>query len=226
MKAAVHTAVDTPLEIRDDIEVAAPGPGGVRIQMVASGVCHSDLSVQNGTIPLPPPIVLGHEGAGIVEEVGDGVTTLKPGDHVVLSFMPACGASFYCDRSQGFLCEKSAMGGEGGLLDGSTRLTLRGEPLRQMAMCGTFGNYAIVPEISLVKIGDDVDLRYAALISCGVLTGVGAALNTADIREGDSVAVVGCGGVGLNVIQGAKIAGAERIIAVDMFQPKLMMAEQ
>jgi S-(hydroxymethyl)glutathione dehydrogenase/alcohol dehydrogenase len=145
---------------------------------------------------------------------------------VVLSFVPACGACFYCDRGQGFLCEKSATGAAGGMLDGSTRLTLRGEPLRQMSMCGTFGNYAVVPEISLVKIDDDVDLRYAALISCGVLTGVGAALNTADIREGDSVAVVGCGGVGLNVIQGAKIAGAERIIAVDMFQPKLMMAEQ
>jgi S-(hydroxymethyl)glutathione dehydrogenase/alcohol dehydrogenase len=118
------------------------------------------------------------------------------------------------------------MAAAGGMLDGTTRLTLDGEPLRQMAMCGTFGNYAIVPEISLVKIDDDVDLRYAALIGCGVLTGVGAALNTANIRKGDSVAVVGCGGVGLNVIQGAKIAGAEQIIAVDMFESKLKMAEQ
>ena len=182
--------------------------------------------MQNGTIPLPPPIVLGHEGAGIVEEVGEGVTTLQPGDHVVLSFVPTCGSCYYCDRGQGFLCEKSAMAAAGGMLDGSTRLTLDGEPLRQMAMCGTFGNYAIVPEISLVKIDDDVDLRYAALIGCGVLTGVGAALNTASIRQGDSVAVVGCGGVGLNVIQGAKIAGAEKIIAVDMFESKLKMAEQ
>jgi S-(hydroxymethyl)glutathione dehydrogenase/alcohol dehydrogenase len=145
---------------------------------------------------------------------------------VVLSFVPTCGTCYYCERGQGFLCEKGAMQATGGLLDGSTRLTLDGEPLRQMAMCGTFGNHAIVPEISLVKIDDDVDLRYAALIGCGVLTGVGAALNTADIRPGDTVAVVGCGGVGLNVIQGARIAGAEKVIAVDMFESKLKMAEQ
>jgi S-(hydroxymethyl)glutathione dehydrogenase/alcohol dehydrogenase len=224
--AAVLNALREDLYVHDDIEIAPPGPGEAEVKIVASGVCHSDLSVQNGTIALPPPIVLGHEGAGIVEEVGDGVTTLKRGDHVVLSFMPACGACFYCDRRQGFLCEKGAMGSTGGMLDGSTRLTLRGEPLHQMAMCGTFGNYAVVPEISLVKIDDDIDLRYAALLACGVLTGVGAALNTATIRKGDSVAVVGCGGVGLNVIQGAKIAGAERIIAVDRFSSKLMMAEQ
>ena len=224
--AAVLKAVDQDLEVHDDIEIAAPGPGEAKVKIIASGVCHSDLSVQNGTIPLPPPIVLGHEGAGIVEDVGEGVTTLRPGDHVVLSFVPACGTCFYCERGQSYICEKSAMAGAGGMLDGSTRLSLAGEPLRQMAMCGTFGNYAIVPEISLVKIDDDVDLRLAALIGCGVLTGVGAALNTANIRPGDTVAVIGCGGVGLNVIQGAKIAGATKIIAIDMFESKLKMAEQ
>jgi S-(hydroxymethyl)glutathione dehydrogenase / alcohol dehydrogenase len=224
--AAVLSGVAEDVHVHDDIEIAPPGPGEAKVKIVASGVCHSDLSVQNGTIPLPTPIVLGHEGAGIVEEVGEGVTSLQPGDHVVLSFVPACGSCYYCGRGQSYLCEKSAMQAAGGLLDGTTRLTLAGEPLRQMAMCGTFGNYAIVPEISLVKIDDDVDLRYASLIGCGVLTGVGAALNTATIRPGDTVAVVGCGGVGLNVIQGAKIAGAERIIAVDMFESKLKMAEQ
>ncbi len=224
--AAVLNGVAEDVHVHTDIEIAPPGPGEAKIKIVASGVCHSDLSVQNGTIPLPTPIVLGHEGAGIVEEVGEGVTNFKPGDHVVLSFVPACGSCYYCDRGQAFLCEKSAMAAAGGMLDGSTRLSLAGEPLRQMAMCGTFGNYAIVPEISLVKIDDDVDLRYAALIGCGVLTGVGAALNTATIRPGDTVAVVGCGGVGLNVIQGAKIAGATKIIAVDMFESKLKMAEQ
>ena len=224
--AAVLKAVEQDLEVHDDIEIAPPGPGEAKVKIIASGVCHSDLSVQNGTIPLAPPIVLGHEGAGIVEEVGEGVTSLKPGDHVVLSFVPACGTCFYCKRGQSYICEKSAMAGAGGMLDGSTRLSLAGEPLRQMAMCGTFGNYAIVPEISLVKIDDDVDLRYAALIGCGVLTGVGAALNTATIRPGDAVAVIGCGGVGLNVIQGAKIAGATKIIAIDMFESKLKMAEQ
>src|SRR3954465_6012405 len=109
MKAAVLTAVDSPLETRDDIEIAPPGPGEVRVKVVASGVCHSDLSVQNGTIPLGTPIVLGHEGAGIIEEVGEGVTSLAVGDHVVLSFVPACGICFYCTRGQGFLCEKGAM---------------------------------------------------------------------------------------------------------------------
>ena len=126
MKAAVLTGVDTPLEIRDDIEIAAPGPGEVRIKMAASGVCHSDLSVQNGTIPLPTPIVLGHEGAGVVEEVGEGVSRVAPGDHVVLSFVPACGECYTCIRGQSYLCEKAAMQAMGGLLDGTTRLTSGG----------------------------------------------------------------------------------------------------
>src|SRR4029079_16365562 len=143
-----------------------------------------------------------------VEEVGEGVTGIKVGDHVVCSFVPACGDCYYCDRDQGFLCEEGAMQAMGGLLDGTTRLTLDGQPLRQMAMLGTFGNYAIVPEISLVKIDEDVDLRLAPLIGCGVLTGVGAALNTADIRQGDTVVVVGCGGVCRNLIQGGSYAAA------------------
>ena len=226
MKAAVHTGVDIPLQIRDDITVAGPGPGEVAIDMVASGVCHSDLSVLNGTIPLPTPIVLGHEGAGIVTAIGEGVTRVAPGDHVVLSFVPNCGECYTCKRGQGYLCEKAGMQALGGLLDGTTRLTLDGAPLHQMACLGTFGQQAVVPEISAVKIPDDVPLDVAALIGCGVLTGVGAALNTATIQPGDTVAVVGCGGVGLNVIQGARIAGAGKIIAIDMFDAKLEMAKQ
>lgn len=224
MKAAVLTSVDTPLEVRDDIEIADPGPGEVRVRIAASGVCHSDLSVQNGTIPLPTPMVLGHEGAGVVEAIGEGVTRIAGGDHVVLSFVPACGECYTCGRGQSYLCEKSAMQAAGGMLDGTTRLTSSGSPLFQMACLGTFGQAAIVPEISMVKIPDDVPLEVAALIGCGVLTGVGAALNTATISEGDTVAVLGCGGVGLNVIQGAKIAGAGKIIAIDMFDQKLDMA--
>ncbi|MCU1356244.1 MAG: alcohol dehydrogenase [Acidimicrobiales bacterium] len=226
MKAAVLPGVDTPLETRDDIEIAPPGPGEVRVKVVASGVCHSDLSVQNGTIPLPTPIVLGHEGAGIVEEIGDGVTKVAVGDHVVLSFVPACGECYTCTNGQPFLCEKSRAQAAGGLLDGTTRLTSNGAPLHQMACLGTYGPYAIVPEISVVKIPDDVPLDIAALIGCGVLTGVGAALNTANIRPGGTVAVIGCGGVGLNVIQGARIAGATTIIAVDMLPSKLEMAKE
>ncbi|MCB1248989.1 MAG: Zn-dependent alcohol dehydrogenase [Acidimicrobiales bacterium] len=224
--AAVLTEVGSPLEVRDDVEVAPPGPGEVRVKTGASGVCHSDLSVQNGTIPLPTPIVLGHEGAGTVLEVGEGVTGVAPGDRVVLSFVPQCQECYFCKRGQGFLCEKSAMAAMGGMLDGSTRLTSQGGALHQMAMCGTYSSELIAPEISMVKIADDVPLKVAALIGCGVLTGVGAALNTADIHEGDTVAVIGCGGVGLNVIQGAKLAGAANIVAIDMFDHKLELATQ
>ena len=224
--AAVLTGVDTPLEVRDDVELAEPKAGEVRIKMGASGVCHSDLSVQNGTIPLPTPIVLGHEGAGVVEAIGDGVESLAPGDHVVLSFVPQCGTCYACQRGEGFLCEQSAAAATGGLLDGTPRLTSQGVPTFQMGMLGTFGEHAVVPAISCVKIPDDIPLKIAALIGCGVLTGVGAALNTASIREGDTVAVIGAGGVGLNVIQGAKIAGAGEIIAIDMFESKLEMAKE
>jgi S-(hydroxymethyl)glutathione dehydrogenase / alcohol dehydrogenase len=224
-KAAVLNAVDTPLQIRDDITVAAPQEGEVRVKMAASGVCHSDVSVQNGTIPLATPLVLGHEGAGVITEVGPGVTDRAVGDHVVLSWVPQCGECYFCARGQGFLCEKNAAVSLGGLMDGTKRFSTPDGELGQMAYCGTFSSESIVPAISTVKIPDDVPLGAAALIGCGVLTGVGAALNTADIREGDSVVVIGCGGVGLNVIQGARIAGATTIIAVDMFDSKLEMAK-
>jgi S-(hydroxymethyl)glutathione dehydrogenase/alcohol dehydrogenase len=225
-KAAVLTGIDQPLEMRDDVELAPPGPGELRIQIGASGVCHSDLSVSNGTLPLPLPVVLGHEGAGIVQEVGEGVTDLEVGDHVVLSFVPNCQECYFCKRGQGYLCEQSAMTPMGGLLDGTTRLTSGGAPLHQMTMLGTFSTEAIVPRISAVKIPEDIPLKVAALIGCGVLTGVGAALNTADIHEGDTVVVIGCGGVGLNVIQGATIAGAANIVAIDRFPQKLEMARE
>lgn len=225
-KAAVLPALDQPLEIRD-VEVDAPHAGEVRIRMGASGVCHSDLSMQNGTIMSPTPIVLGHEGAGIVEEVGPGVTNVKVGDHVVVSWVPQCGKCFYCARGQGELCKEADPAlATGGLLDGTTRFTAGGAPLFQMAASGTFSEHSIIPAIGAVKIDDDVDLKVAALIGCGVLTGVGAALNTADIAKGDIVAVVGCGGVGLNVIQGARIAGAGQIIAIDMNETKLGLAKQ
>ena len=225
-KAAVLTGLEQELEIRDDIEVAPPKAGEVRIRMSASGVCHSDLSVQNGTIPLPTPIVLGPEGAGVIEEVGEGVTSVKEGDHVVVSWVPMCGECYFCTRGQGYLCDMGAMAMTGGVIDGTTRFTSGGSPLFQMAMAGTFSETSIIPAISAVKIPDDVPLKVAALIGCGVLTGVGAALNTANINKGDTVAVVGCGGVGLNVIQGARIAGAGEIIAIDMNETKLKMAEQ
>jgi len=225
-KAAVLTGVDTPLDIRTDVEVADPQAGEVRVRTGASGVCHSDLSVANGTIPLPTPIVLGHEGAGIVEAVGEGVTNVSPGDHVVVSWVPQCGTCYMCNHGQPYLCEKNNMAAAAGMLDGTTRLTSQGQGLHVMGMAGTFADTMIVPAISLVKIGNDVPLTAAALIGCGVLTGFGAAVNTASIQEGDTVAVIGCGGVGLNVIQGAKHAGAAEIIAIDMNDAKLALAEQ
>jgi S-(hydroxymethyl)glutathione dehydrogenase/alcohol dehydrogenase len=219
-KAAVHVAFDQPLEIRTDVEVADPQEGEIKVRIAASGVCHSDLSVQNATIPLPPPCVLGHEGAGVVEAVGAGVTGFEPGDHVVLTFVPQCGQCFFCTRGQGFLCE-------GGVrFNGGRRMRSGEQELTQMTELGTFSDVTVVPAISAVKIDRDVPLKIAALLGCGVQTGVGAATNTADIRTGDSVAVIGCGGVGLNVIQGARIAGADRIVAIDTMESKLQMAKE
>lgn len=226
-RAAVLTGLMQPLEIRDDVEVDSPHAGELRIRMAASGVCHSDLSVQNGTlIGGALPLVLGHEGAGVVEAVGDGVSGFEVGDHVVISWVPQCGQCFFCRKGQGHLCESANIAlASGSLLDGTTRMTSGGEPLAQMAASGTFNEVTIIPVTGAVKIPKDIDLKLAALIGCGVLTGVGAALNTASIKPGDSVAVVGCGGVGLNVIQGARIAGADEIIAVDMAANKLQMAK-
>ena len=226
-KAAVLTALDTPLEIHE-IEVESPRANEVKIRMGASGVCHSDVSMQNGTLMGAAPIVLGHEGAGVIEEVGEGVTNLKPGDHVVVSWVPQCGECFFCLRGQGELCKAADPAlASGGLLDSTTRFTWKdGQPLFQMAASGTFSEYSIIPATGAVKIPDDLDMKVAALIGCGVLTGVGAALNTANIAKGDTVAVIGCGGVGLNVIQGARIAGAENIIAIDMNETKLQMAKE
>lgn len=226
-KAAVFVGIDQPLEIRDDVEVEAPHAGELKVRMAASGVCHSDLSIQNGTIFQMAPAVLGHEGAGVVEEVGEGVTGIEPGDHIVVSWVPQCGECFYCTRDQGYLCERAGAAlASGGLLDGTTRFTSRGQALFQMAASGTFSEVSIIPATGAVKIPKDFDLKLAALIGCGVLTGAGAAMNTANIRKGDTVAVVGCGGVGLNVIQGARIAGAGRILAIDMVEAKLQMAKE
>jgi len=225
-KAAILTGLDQPLEIHD-VDLESPHAGEVKVRMGASGVCHSDLSVQNGTLMGVAPIVLGHEGAGVIEEVGEGVTDLKPGDHVVISWVPQCGECFFCERGQGQLCKAAdASLASGGLLDGTPRFSWNGAPLSQMAASGTFSEVSVIPATGAVKIPDDVDMKVAALIGCGVLTGVGAAMNTADIKRGDTVAVIGCGGVGLNVIQGARIKGAGEIIAIDMNETKLQMAKE
>lgn len=225
-RAAICTAVGAPIEVAE-VDLEAPHAGEVRVRLGASGVCHSDLSIQNGTLAVPTPLVLGHEGAGVVEEVGDGVDNLQPGDEIVISWVPQCGQCYFCKRGQGELCEAGAISmATGGLLDGTYRFARDGQGLGQMAASGTFAEETVIPAIGAVKLEESIPMSSAALIGCGVLTGFGAATNTANIREGDTVAVVGCGGVGLNVIQGAKYAGAERVIAVDMIPGKLDLATQ
>ena len=225
-KAAVCEGVDQPLEVID-VDVDPPKAGEVRVRMGASGVCHSDLSVVNGTLLSPLPSVLGHEGAGVVEEVGEGVSSVKAGDRVVLSFVPQCGHCYFCTHDAPEMCEPGFMAmATGGQLDMTPRFARGGVPLHQMSGLGTFSEELVCPEISTIRIDDEVPLTRAALIGCGVLTGFGAAANTADVRPGDTVAVIGCGGVGLNVIQGAKFKGAERIIAIDQFDSKLKLAEE
>lgn len=224
-RAAVLTGVDQPLTLRDDVAVEPPRAGEIRVRVAACGVCRSDLSVQDGTIPIPTPAVLGHEASAVVEEVGEGVGDLVAGDHVVVSWVPQCGSCFYCGRGQPHLCQAAdAVLLGGGLLDGSPRLRLDEAPLFQMCGTGAFSEETVIPACSAVKVPDDLPFDVAALLGCAVLTGVGAALNTATVTPGDAVAVIGCGGVGLNVVQGARLAGAEVVVAVDVNPGKLAAA--
>ena len=224
-RAAVLTAVGEPLEIRADVEVDEPQAGEVRLRMAAAGVCHSDLAMRRGTIPMPLPSVLGHEGAATVEAVGPGVDHLQPGDLVALSWVAQCGQCFYCRRHQPHLCQQATVSmSSGGMLDGTSRLRSAGGPLFQALGCGAFAETTVAPAIAVVKVPPELDPAVVALLGCAVVTGVGAALNTASIRPGDTVAVVGCGGVGLNVVQGARIAGAAEVVAIDVQPHKLELA--
>ena len=207
-----------------DVELAPPKTGEVLVRMRATGVCHSDLSIVNGTIPSPFPTVLGHEGAGVVEQVGEGVTHVVPGDHVVHSFVPQCGECFHCVHDEPYLCTVSQP--DGYLLDGTSRVSLNGEPIAVMTFLGNMAEYAVVPGVCVAKIDGDVSFQAAALVGCGVSTGVGAVIKTAQVRPGATVAVFGCGGVGLSVIQGARIAGAQQIIAVDLSEEKMTFARE
>ncbi|MFF2386218.1 Zn-dependent alcohol dehydrogenase [Streptomyces sp. NPDC058108] len=195
-------------EVVDDLEVRDPGPGEVRVAVSAAGLCHSDLSVVDGTIPFPVPVVLGHEGAGIVESVGAGVTHVGPGDHVALSTLANCGACAECDRGRPTMC-RTAIGRP------HRPFTRGGRPLYQFASNSAFAERTVVKAVQAVRIPRDIPLPSAALIGCGVLTGVGAVLNRARVGQGERVLVIGTGGIGLNVIQGARLAGALRIVAVD-----------
>src|SRR4051812_19556520 len=220
MRAAVFVGTEQPLSI-EDLEPVAPGPRDVVVEIGASGVCHSDLSVVHGYLPVPPGVVLGHEGTGRVVEVGKEVTKVKKGDRVVSSFVPACGVCWFCLHDQSNLCERefeTMMATRGKRPDKSDYMTFTG--------LGTFAEAMTSSEDSVVRVDTDVPDEQLALIGCGVTTGVGAALNTAKVQPGSTVAVVGCGGVGQSVIQGARIAGAARIIAVDLVEMKLKTAEK
>ena len=222
VKAAVMWAFNEPLKI-DRVKLKAPRADEVVVKVVASGVCHSDLSVMKMTIPVPPPVVLGHEGAGIVEEVGASVTGLKPGDHVVLSWVENCGKCHYCISGNDHLCDtgiRSAMAGQEAVFEKD------GIDIPRFAGVGSFAERTVVRATACIKIPDEVPLDRACLVGCAVMTGVGAAINTAKVRPGETTAVFGCGGVGLNVIQGAALCGASRIIGVDLVDSKLTLAKQ
>ncbi len=225
MKAVVLYAVNQPVVV-EEVELEAVRESEVRLKMVASGVCHSDFSVIDGTIPMNMPVVLGHEGGGIVEEVGPHVTIVKPGDHVVLAYTPQCGRCYFCTIGEPNLCETSAITREGALPNGHHPVRRGGVALNQLTGIGTMSEYTVVHETSVVPIDPDIPLDKAALVGCGVMAGVGAVINTARVQPGSSVAVFGSGGVGLNVVQGAAIAGANTIIAVDTNLLKLEYAQR
>ncbi len=218
-------AVSKPLTI-EEVELDLPGYGEVLIKIGAAGLCHSDLSTINGVRPRPTPMAMGHEAAGVVEEVGPGVSDLKRGDHVVLTFVPSCGHCLPCAEGRPALCEPgAAANGAGTLLSGGRRLHRNGIDIHHHLGCSAFAEYATVSRRSLVKVDPELSFEEAALFGCAVLTGVGAVLNTARVSPGATVAVVGLGGVGLCSILGAVVAGARQIVAVDLFDDKLALAK-
>jgi S-(hydroxymethyl)glutathione dehydrogenase / alcohol dehydrogenase len=224
MHAAVLHEVGKPLQV-ERVHVADLEPHDVLIRLGASGLCHTDLEVMRGSLLLPLPIVLGHEGAGRVEAVGREVTRVRSGDHVVCSWSPNCGQCYYCDQDQPILCERVVAAVAGGHLpDGRSRLRLGDGTLHHFSVVSSHAEYCIVPETGAVPVPAEVPFDRACLIGCGVMTGVGAVIRCARVEPWSSVVVVGCGAVGLNVLQGARLAGARRIVAVDLSERHLAMA--
>ncbi|WP_029554988.1 zinc-dependent alcohol dehydrogenase family protein [Xanthobacter sp. 91] len=225
MGAPMPYAQSQPLCIQE-VELDRPGRDEVLVKIAAAGLCHSDLSVINGSRPRPMPMAIGHEAAGVVVEAGDGVDDLKPGDHVVMVFMPSCGHCQPCSQGRPALCEPGAVAnGKGELLTGAIRLHEGEETIHHHLGCSAFADHAVVSRRSLVRIDKDIPLDVAALFGCAVLTGVGAVVNTARVQAGETVAVVGLGGVGLAAVLGALAAGAARVVAVDLSPEKLQLAK-
>ena len=219
-------AKSRPFEIVE-LDLADPGPGELRVKIMAAGLCHSDLSVVDGNRPRQMPMVLGHEAAGIVDVVGPGVRDLAPGDHVVLVFVPSCGHCERCWSGRPALCEPAAKAnGSGVLLSGARRLGLGDEPINHLLGVAAFSQYAVVMQESCIKIDRDLSFAEAALFGCAVLTGVGAVFNTAAMPPGASVAVVGLGGVGLSCLLGARAAGARTVLAIDFVEERLAFARK
>ena len=226
-RAAVAFAAGQPLSI-ETVDLAAPAAGEVLVEIKATGICHTDAYTLSGVDPEGIfPAILGHEGAGIVREVGAGVTTLKPGDHVIPLYTPECRQCKFCLSGKTNLCGAiRETQGQGLMPDGSSRFSLNGEPLYHYMGTSTFANFTVVPEIALAKIREDAPFDKVCYIGCGVTTGLGAVMNTAKVEAGATVAVFGLGGIGLNVVQGARLAGAERIIGIDLNPQRQLLAEQ
>lgn len=220
-KAAVLNRLNQSLAI-ETLDMAPLAPTDVLVKIKASGLCHTDLEVIQGSLAYPLPIVLGHEGAGVVQEVGHAVTHVRPGDHVILSWNPHCGHCFYCERDQPILCEPfTRHQPKGLLLDGTSRMRRGAETVHHYSVTSTHAEYTIVPESGAIAVSKEIPFDRACIIGCGVMTGVGAVVRKARVEAGSNVVVIGCGAVGLNAVQGARLADAGKIIAIDVGKTKL-----
>jgi S-(hydroxymethyl)glutathione dehydrogenase/alcohol dehydrogenase len=225
-RAAVLWEYGTDWQI-EDVELDDPREGDVLVKMAVAGMCHSDEHVVTGDVPAPLPVIGGHEGAGIVEAVGPGVTSVAPGDHVSMSFIPSCGRCKWCSTGRQYLCNEGAKLFDLGMIsDGRVAHRCKGEPVNRYAQLGTFAEHVLVSEASVVRVEPDLPLHAVALVSCGVATGFGSATERAGTKPGETVAVIGIGGIGINAVQGARIAGAARVLAIDPVELKREKAMQ
>jgi len=225
-KAAILWELNTPWSV-EEIELDAPKAGEVLVKIAASGMCHSDEHVVTGDLPFAMPIIGGHEGAGVVEAVGPGVSWLAPGDHVVFGFIPSCGRCPSCSTGHSNLCDMGSLLGTGKqIADGTSRHHAKGQDISTMCLLGTFAHHTVVNEASCIKIEKDIPLEKACLLGCGVVTGWGSSVYAAEVSPGDTVVVVGIGGIGANAVQGAKLAGAKHVIAIDPIEFKREKAMQ
>ncbi|WP_339012566.1 S-(hydroxymethyl)glutathione dehydrogenase/class III alcohol dehydrogenase [Aeromonas popoffii] len=226
-KAAIAWGPGQPLSI-EEVEVMPPQAGEVRVRIVATGVCHTDAFTLSGEDPEGVfPCILGHEGGGIVESIGEGVTSVKVGDHVIPLYTPECGECKFCKSGKTNLCQKiRATQGKGLMPDGTTRFSKDGQPIYHYMGTSTFSEYTVLPEISIAKVDPAAPLEEVCLLGCGVTTGIGAVMNTAKVKEGESVAIFGLGGIGLSAVIGARLAKAGRIIAIDINESKFELARK